>query len=160
MRYAKLIFPLLIAYLALTQNLQLSNLVVGMLACTTIAVLMQPSAATLPMKNWPHAALALSKHILLVMIDTVKCGIAVAKIILDPKLPLKPGMIAVPAQSTNSAIIALSAHAITITPGEQVLAISDSGTLYTHCLNVESSSQTAHMAQQARLNLLKQIFGD
>lgn len=160
MKYIKLVFPLFIAYMALTQNLQISNWVVGLAISTAIAVMMRPSSATLRPSQWPAALWALVRHIVLLVIDVIKCGITVARIVLDPKLPVRSGIVAVQPHSTNSAVIALSAHAITITPGEQVIEIGKDGTMYTHCLDAESSGRSAEGGQQARLKLLRQIFGD
>ena len=160
MKYLKLIIPLFVAYMALTQNLQVSNWVVGLAVSTAIAVLMKPNAATLRPSQWPIALWALVRHTVLLLIDVVKCGITVARIVLDPKLPVKSGIVAVQPHSTNPAVIALSAHAITITPGEQVIEIGKDGTMYTHCLDADSSGQSAAGGQQARLKLLRQIFGD
>lgn len=160
MKYAKLILPLFITYMALTQNLQLSNWGVGLAISIAIAVLMRPSSATLRPSQWPSALWALAQHTVLLVLDVIKCGITVARIVLDPKLPVKPGIVAVQPHSTNSAVIALSAHAITITPGEQVIEIGKDGTMFTHCLDAESSGKSAASGQQARLKLLRQIFGD
>jgi multicomponent Na+:H+ antiporter subunit E len=52
----------------------------------------------------------------------------------------------------------LSAHAITLTPGELVLGIDDQGVLYVHCLDVTQSAAYAAEAQQLRQELLSKIF--
>lgn len=160
MRYLKFVVPLFIAYLALTQNLQLSNLVVGLALSVAIAMVMQPGSATLRPSQWSGAIWAIVQHTFLLLIDVVKCGIGVARIVIDPKLPIKPGIVAVKPHSRNTAVIALSAHAITITPGEQVIEIGKDGTMYTHCLDAETSGKTADGAQAARLKLLQRIFGN
>jgi multicomponent Na+:H+ antiporter subunit E len=82
----------------------------------------------------------------------------VAKLVLDPKLPIRPGIIAIKSGMTSEIGTALSAHAITITPGEMVVEIGDDGTMYTHCLDAVSSGEGGDSAQQTRRDMLQQIL--
>ena len=116
-RVIQLFIPLFFVYLALTQNLQLSNFVVGVLAALTVS-----------------------------------------RIVLAPRLPLNPGIIAIPSGSKSALGTARSAHAITLSPGELVVAIDDDGVMYTHCLNVDDSQRFIDKAQSMRKNLLNKMF--
>ena len=82
----------------------------------------------------------------------------VARIVLDPKLPIQPGIVAIHSGCKSELATALSAHAISITPGELVLGIDDKGVLYTHCLDATHAAQYATEAQALRRNLLSKIF--
>lgn len=53
---------------------------------------------------------------------------------------------------------ALSAHALTLTPGEMVVEMDDEGHLYTHCLDVKETIKVAIEAQELRQELLSKIF--
>jgi multicomponent Na+:H+ antiporter subunit E len=91
-------------------------------------------------------------------IDIVRNGIRVARIVLDPRLPIRPGIIAIPAGMKTELGVALSAHAITVTPGEQVAEIGDDGVMYTHCLDAVTSAEGAEEAQRKRRAMLESIF--
>jgi multicomponent Na+:H+ antiporter subunit E len=144
-------------YLTLTQSLALNNLATALAIGALAAALTRPRGAGLPLRRLPRALVALAIYVPRLIVDIVKCGITVAGFILDPKLPIRPGIIAVKSHS-NDVVTALSAHAITVTPGEQVLEIGDDGTMYTHCLDAVSSGAGADAAQSARKKLLDEVF--
>ena len=53
---------------------------------------------------------------------------------------------------------ALSAHALSVTPGELVIGIDDDGMMYTHCLDATHSAEYTAQAQAMRRDLLSKIF--
>ena len=53
---------------------------------------------------------------------------------------------------------ALSAHALSIAPGELVVEIDADGVMYTHVLDVTHSSEYQEQAQQMRNDLLSKII--
>jgi multicomponent Na+:H+ antiporter subunit E len=53
---------------------------------------------------------------------------------------------------------ALSAHAITLAPGEMVVEIDERGVMYTSCLDKTNSEKYTEDAQRMRKNLLQKIF--
>lgn len=143
-------------YLMLTQSLAVNNLVTALVIGALAAAISRPTGG-LPLRRVPSALVALAIYIPRLIWDIIKCGITVARFILDPKLPIRPGIIAVPSHS-NDTVTALSAHGITITPGEQVIEIGDDGTMYTHCLDAVASGESAESAQAARKALLDKAF--
>ncbi|PWH14021.1 MAG: hypothetical protein DDG60_08795 [Anaerolineae bacterium] len=159
MRFFQITLPLFIVYLVLTGNLTLPNLVVGLLVATGISVLLPPielppfSLARLPSFLW-----AGFRYVFVVAWDVLKGALSTARIVLDPQLPLNPGIIAIPSGSKTELGTALSAHAITLSPGEMVIAIDDDGVMYTHCLNVDDSARYKDEAQALRKNLLSKMF--
>ena len=158
MTYATTTVLLFLVYLALTQNAQPSNIVVGLLIGLAVSALIKPKQG-IALAKLPGAIVALVVYIVRLLIDIVKCGITVSGYILDPKLPIQPGIIAIKSHSNNDAITAISAHGITVTPGEMVIEIGSDGTLYTHCLNAQASAQSGDEAQAAREKLLERVFG-
>jgi multicomponent Na+:H+ antiporter subunit E len=90
--------------------------------------------------------------------DVVLGGISTARLVLDPKLPLKSGIIAIPTGSKSELGTAFSAHAITLSPGELVIEMDSDGIMYTHCLDVESTAAAADEAQAKRHKLLSSLF--
>jgi multicomponent Na+:H+ antiporter subunit E len=158
-RLIQLSIPLFIVYLALTANLEFSNLVAGLLVALLLSLLI-PHAELPPfsLARIPGFILAGIGYIGVVAWDVLRGGYSTARIVLDPSLPLNPGIIAIPSGSKSELGTALSAHAITLSPGELVVAIDDEGVMYTHCLNVDDSERFIDKAQSMRKNLLSKMF--
>lgn len=67
----------------------------------------------------------------------------VLKIVLQPKIKLEPGIIAVPLSITEDFEITLLANMVTLTPGTLSVDVSeDRKTLFVHCLNVPNPHKT------------------
>jgi multicomponent Na+:H+ antiporter subunit E len=145
-------------YLALTANLEWSNLVVGLLLATGLTRLLQPPRGTFDLRRLPVVLLALGRYVLIVISNAVRSGLVVARLVLDPELPVKQGIIAIPSGCGSELATALSAHAITLAPGEMVIEIGEDGVMYTHALDATESAQYVAEAQQMRRELLRKIF--
>ena len=158
MRYVWTAIPLCLIYLALTANFSLNNIIVGFLVCLIIAYLSDAPVTRLSLRRLPGALAALFVYIIVIFYDLILSSLWVARIVLDPKLPIKPGIIAVPSGSTSEYAEALSAHAITLTPGELVVEMDEHGVMYTHSLDATHPEDDARAAQQQRKNLLERIF--
>lgn len=158
MHYVRSILILLILYLAITGNLQISNIVLGTVVATIATLLLRPRPDSIDLHRLPSAAWALLRYISILAVDVVRSGINVARIVLDPALPIRPGIIAIPSGCDSELGVALSAHAITITPGEMVIGIDEQGVLYTHCLDATHAAEYAAQAQAMRRDLLSKIF--
>jgi multicomponent Na+:H+ antiporter subunit E len=78
--------------------------------------------------------------------------------VLNPRLPLRQGIIAIPSGCQSELGTALSAHAITLTPGEMVVEIDADGVMYTHALDVSAAETAVLDAQTQRRDLLAKIF--
>lgn len=156
--YIRVILVCWVLYLAVTGNLELSNLAVGLAIGVVVALVMQPRSQPLPLSSLPAALFNLVRYVVWLAIDILRNGIRVARIVLDPKLPIRPGIIAIPAGTRSKVGLALSAHAITVTPGEQVIEIGDDGVMYTHCLDAVTSAEGAEDAQRVRREMLEKIF--
>jgi multicomponent Na+:H+ antiporter subunit E len=156
--YIRVILVSWVLYLAVTGNLELSNLAVGLAIGVVIALIMQPRSQPLPLRSLPIALFNLVRYVVWLAIDILRNGVRVARIVLDPRLPIRPGIIAIPAGTRSKVGLALSAHAITVTPGEQVIEIGDDGVMYTHCLNAVTSAEGAEEAQRVRREMLEKIF--
>lgn len=151
--------PLFIVYLALTGNAEPANLVMGALVAVGISLLRpKMNLPLLNLKRLPQFLWAGIRYLFVVAWDVIRGGISTARIVLDPNLPLNPGIIAIPSGTRSELGTALSAHAITLSPGEMVVAIDDEGVMYTHCLNVDDSEKMVADAQNLRKNLLSRMF--
>jgi multicomponent Na+:H+ antiporter subunit E len=106
----------------------------------------------------PWALLALGRYLYIVVLDVVKGGLVTARLVLDPALPIKPGIIAIPSGCDSELATALSAHAITLAPGEMVVEIGEDGVMYTHVLDATQAAGYVAEAQYLRRELLRKIF--
>lgn len=153
--------PLAFVWMTLTATLSLEAFGVGFVLGLAILTLLDSSQPK-PL-NWrrlPDQIVALLVYSLILCRDIWLSGVDVAKKVIQPKMPLYPGIIAVPTQdlTETDTIAALSAHAITITPGELVVDFDDGRVLYIHCLDAHTSAQNADQGQTRRLRLLQRIL--
>ena len=153
-----MIVGLWLVYLALTANLELSNLVMSLLIATGLTLLLQPPRGTFELRRLPGALLALGRYLFVVAVDAIKSGLVAARLVLDPALPVKPGIIAIPSGCDSELATALSAHAITLAPGEMVVEIDEGGVMYTHALDATQAAEYVAEAQHLRRELLRKIF--
>jgi multicomponent Na+:H+ antiporter subunit E len=149
----------MLVYLALTMDLSVSNLVVALLIGIGVSLFIKPQRTFVPLSRLPQGIVMFIVYVALLALDVLRSGINVARIVLDPRLPIRPGVVAIKSGSKSELGTALSAHAITITPGEMVIEIGDDGTMYTHCLDAVSSGAGADAAQSKRRAMLEKIFG-
>ena len=158
MRYVWPVFFLTLIYLVLTANVALNNIVMGILIAVMVMVLLRSTPHELAWNRMGTAVRASIRYIFLLMWDLLVSGIQVARIVLTPTLPIHPGIVAIPTNCESDLSRALSAHAITLTPGELVVEISEEGVMYTHMLDVTDADQDVQAAQALRENMLGKIF--
>lgn len=147
-----------VIYLALTANLEPSNLVAAFLIGIAISSLIRPSQLTIAWQRLPLALWSLLRYLGILILDLVKSGIQVGGIILNPRLPIDPGIVMIDAGCQSELGTALSAHALTLTPGELVVEMDNQGLLFVHCLDASNSAQYVAEAQELRQELLSKIF--
>lgn len=153
-----MIVGLWLLYLALTANPEPANLLLGLLVATGLTRLMRPPRGRLDLRRLPGAALALTRYLFVVAADVFKSAVGAARIVLDPALPIRPGIVAIPSGCHSELGLALSAHALTVAPGEMVVEIGQDGTLYTHTLDATHAAEYVVEAQRLRSELLHEIF--
>jgi multicomponent Na+:H+ antiporter subunit E len=153
-----MLIGLWVVYLALTANLEMSNLVLGILIAAGLTLLIRPRRGRIELRRLPEATLALGRYLLLIFSDMITSGLAAARLILDPALPLRPGIVAIPSGCESELATALSAHAISLAPGELVVEIGEDGTMYTHTLDATHAAEYVAEAQRLRRELLGKIF--
>lgn len=149
---------LLLIYLAISDNVGVLNVVLGLLLAGAIALLIRPQARRPDWRRLPGAVLALGRYLLVLAWDLVAGGVQVARLAFSRKPDLAPGVVAIPTDCRSELSQALSMHAITLTPGEMVIAVDDDGVFYTHVLDVSVADEQVADAQWLRQELLQKIF--
>ena len=117
------------------------------------------------LRNAPLQIYNLIAYVLFLAYEVLVSGVKVALVVLAPELKISPGTTELSTfdESQNELISAVSAHGITITPGELVVDFNETSegtaTMIVHSLNVETSSKRLERDQQARLRRIKGILG-
>ncbi len=150
--------PLWLLYLIYSGNFEWRNVLAGFVIALVITALIRPRPRQIRVRRLPRALLALVRYLLLLAYDLVSAGFQVAKLVLNPGLPISPGIIAIPTDCRSELSLALSAHALSVSPGELVIEIDDQGIMYTHVLDASLKSAYVYEAQQIREKLLRKIF--
>ena len=82
--------------------------------------------------------------------ELIKSNIAVLRVVLNPWLRVRSGVIAVPTELTNDVALTMLANMITLTPGTLTLDISpDRRYLYVHTLNLDDPEDVKQEIRQA-----------
>ena len=145
-------------YLALSENLQNDNIIFGIFIAVGILVLIRPPRRPVKWKRLPTALLSSVGYIFLLLYNMFRSGIQMTRIILDPKLPIQSGIVGIRAASKSELGRALSAHAISLPPGELFVEMNEDGVLYIHSLDVDLTVKQANASQEYQGDILKKIF--
>lgn len=82
--------------------------------------------------------------------ELIKSNIAVLRVVLNPWLRVRSGVVAVPTELTNDVALTVLANMITLTPGTLTLDISpDRRYLYVHTLNLDDVEEVKQEIRQA-----------
>jgi len=150
--------PLTLIYLALTANLEPLNILLGALLAGLAVYFVRPGKFAQNIKRLPQAVWAMLRFALTLVDDIIKSGIVVAKIVLAPELPIYPGIIRIKTGNLNEIGEALTAYALTVTPGEIVMEITEDDEFFVHCLDVRHSEKYIHDAQVMYEGIVSKIF--
>lgn len=155
-----LALPLALAWMLVTAQATPDSFAVGYVFGLLIMAFTRPAGTLFDIRRLPMRFLAFVTFSVYQLWELLLSSIYVARRALARDMRLKPGIIAVPTQDeTGSELIAaLSAHSITLTPGELVIDFERGHTMYVHCLDVEASAKTIFGAQARRLKLLNRIL--
>lgn len=158
MRYFPFILLLTLIYLLLTANFEWLNIFTGVLIAVVMTWLLRPRLKTPSWRRAPAAILALIQYVGILVLDIINGGIMVARSVWSKEIDIDPAIIAIPSGCDSEFGTALSAHAISVSPGELMVEVDEDGVMYTHVLDVTHSSEYKEQAQQMRRELLSKII--
>jgi len=158
---AILAVPMAAVWMIVTASLSAESFVVGFGLAFAILLVLKLEHIQVNYRRLPDQLAALAVYIVTLGRDIWLSSMDVARRVLDPNMPLNPGILRVDTQDEDESdfTAAFSAHGITITPGELVVDFDGSHTMYVHCLDMEASAKSAIPAQARRLKLLRRIVG-
>jgi multicomponent Na+:H+ antiporter subunit E len=158
MKYVPIILVFTATYLALTSNAEPLNILVGLIIALGVTALVRPPVRARSAGQSLRSLAAGVRYIGVLIYDLVASGIQTARLVLSPSLPIQPGILRIPSKYETDLGAALSAHAITLTPGEMVVEMDADNNMYTHALDASKAESYVHDAQEMRRELLDQIF--
>ena len=153
-------FLLLSVYLALSGSLVFCNLLIGTLVALGIMSLLKMGQRADSIQHLPRSILTMFEYLGLLLFDIMENGIQVAKLVLAKDIPIQPGVVAVKCGKHSDIINGLSAHALTITPGEMVLAMDENDVMYVHVLNVNNADERLLKILRRHRRMLRVILGE
>ncbi len=120
------IIVLFFFWLLISWDLDWSNLLLGFFFSTVISFVMSKEL----LRADESPPLLLRSHLLVNFVfaliwEVIKANLLVARIILDPKLPISPNIIEIPQKLKLPVTQALWGNSITLTPGTLTVDISD-----------------------------------
>lgn len=99
----------------------------------------------------------------IVIYNGLVSSIQLSRLLLNPKpIELRTAILKLETgdRTKSQLFAAFSAHAINLTPGELTVEFEDEGTLYIHCLDIETTRATLAREQARRMKLLQQMMGE
>jgi multicomponent Na+:H+ antiporter subunit E len=153
--------PVALVWMIVTGDLSAGSFSVGYVLGIALLALIRTQNTSLNWKQLPDQIVAFVVYTVTLGRDVVIASLDVTRRVLDPTLPLQPGIITVHTQDDDEDEItaAFSAHGITLTPGELVVDFDGAKRMYVHCLDVNASYRSAPGAQTKRLALLRRMWG-
>ncbi len=160
---SRLLFSFIVFFLfwvAFTSSLDPQELGVGALVALVIAVLAGKEITEDGMKNFSfHRIQYTIRYVFVFIWEMIKANIDVAKRIIQPTIPINPGIVEVPTKlKSNVAKLAL-ANSITLTPGTLTVDIIDDK-LYIHWIDVKSENPEENFKEISSVfeKYIKEIF--
>ena len=132
------IFVFLI-WLAFTTTFALPEVITGVVVSLIIAYYGYRSFTSLGLKSiTPKRFLYMVEYIFVFLWALIKANLNVAKIVLTPKMPIKPGIVEFESKLKSDYAKMILANSITLTPGTFTVDIVDNR-FYIHWLVVEAT---------------------
>ncbi len=139
---------LFIVWVILTQSFDPQELFTGLIVAAVVS-LISPAIASDKPKKWfqPKRYVYLIIYLFYFIWEMIKSNIDVAKRVVNPKLPINPGIVKVKTKlKTNAAKLAL-ANSITLTPGTLTVDIHDEW-FYIHWIDVSNCDDVNRSCQE------------
>lgn len=153
----RLFIILLLLYIGLSGVISPANLLLGGGIAASLTWVLRPQRDKLDGIELIKKTGYVFRYMYLLIIDMLQSGFVMARILLSPRLSINPGIIAIPKKGRGKMASALTAHALTVTPGELVVEIDRDGTMFVHCLDVSRFEEYESQIQQLRFQVLEHI---
>ncbi len=125
---------LFLVWIGLTNSLDIQELIVGAIVSYGIVYYFTENEEL----DIAKTAMKYIKFTPMFFKSLIKSNIEVAKIVLNPKLPINPGIVKLKTSLTNEYDKLLLANAITLTPGTISIELKDDS-IYIHVLDLKTT---------------------
>lgn len=133
---------LALVWMVLTADFTQRNFVVGFVFAYLLLWLLR---GMLPAQDYFSKVKSILAFALYFLWQLILANLRVAFIVLSPRLPLRPAIIAVPLDIKTPVAITILANLIALTPGTLVMDVSpDRNTIYVHTVFVEDAEAFRH----------------
>jgi multicomponent Na+:H+ antiporter subunit E len=130
-------FVFLAVWILLTSTLNIASLLVGVGVSLLISILFGVKAEVFgEIRITPAALFSLLVFSVVFILELLKSNLDVARRVLTPSLPIKPGIVKVKTKLKSKTGRMILANAITLTPGTLTIDIKDEF-LYVHWIDVK-----------------------
>jgi multicomponent Na+:H+ antiporter subunit E len=159
MRVVLLAFVPAVIWMILTQQVNGEGFLLGyIIGIALTALLVRRNNNSFDPVKLPSQFAATLVYIVLLFWDIFVSGIDVFLRIIGRR-PVNPGIARVALGDPRESVAAISAHGITVTPGQLVVDFDDQNhLLFVHCLDIEDADNILHSQQVRRLALIKRIL--
>jgi multicomponent Na+:H+ antiporter subunit E len=158
--YCYLFVMLFATWLMLTSSLQWQELATGALISVVLAIYLGKTYASLGMPPLSVKRIGyFIAYLAILFVEVMRANFDVACIVLHPKLPIKPGIVAVKTDLRQDVAKMILANSITLTPGTFTLDIIGD-TLLVHWIVVrsEDGEEAARLISGRFEKYLKAVF--
>ncbi len=149
-----------VIWIGLTSSFNIQELIAGAVVSLIIASFSYKTFTEYGLKFFsPKRIYYIFKYLVVFLIALVKANFDVARRVIDPKLPINPGIVEYKTQLTDNAAKVILADSITLTPGTLTVDIRDDK-LYIHWIDVVSKEPDIIYREIGEKfeNVLKEIF--
>jgi multicomponent Na+:H+ antiporter subunit E len=155
-----LAIPPAVGWMILTQQVNLFSFVIGyIIGAGIVGMLLTQTERRFNVIALPRQALGLIIYTLVLLWDILLSGVDVFLRVIGVR-PVNPGILRVDIQDRDEVIAGLTAHGITVTPGQLVVDFDENQqALYVHCLDVEANIPKIDSEQTRRLSYLRRFVG-
>ena len=160
-----LALPLAVGWTIYTAQPTPGNFLLGYVFSVSVVIATGHRGDSLRYKSAPRQLANLVAYTVFLASEVLFSGLKVSRVILTPSLPINPGISLVNMQDSteNQLVSAISAHGITITPGELVVDFEETGEaglkMIVHSLNMDTSGPNLEREQAMRLERIRGILG-
>lgn len=149
---------LLLVWLMLNTTISLGHIILGSVLAIVIPLICEPLRVPQVKIKKPFKAIA---YVFFVIKDVVIANFEVAFLVVGPMKRIKPGLVAVPLDLSDTLPLTVLASTVTMTPGTVSADVSkDEKWLYVHVLDMpENEQEVIDLIKQRYESRVKEIFG-
>jgi len=130
---------LFILWMAFTTSLDINEIIVGLFISFVISLLTYKFFTNTGFRLLsPIKLFYIVKYVFVFIVELIKSNIDVARIVINPKLPINPGIVEVDSKLTSDFAKMILANSITLTPGTLTVDIIDNR-FFIHWLYVKGT---------------------